>query len=595
MVYIRITSDVLHDDIYYTLDGTDPTRESLKYTDPFPLYNSCEVRAISVKDEWLDSDISSLWVDVAAATPVIVRKDGTASDNCFIEVINKDDYENAEDVRFYYSLNGDEPTVESDSFAFGGSLNIRENCTVKLIAGGDKNIVSPGTVEIKIEDLKCQLPKISSRYSSEDRAVWITLTSPTEGANLYYTTDGSVPGNESYLYGGRFSISENCTLKVAADTDTLLISDIAEEYILVKLAQPSLSVSEDKSKVTIVNLGSYDPDTIFYYTLDGTDPSATSNIYNKNTGIPVEEGMEVRVVASGSQGRFSDVAKITVPYTYYLVEFDSDGGTPVLSQSVKKGSVAKEPLAPERADHEFKYWYLTDSSVPYDFNTPVTENIILHAYYEALIIRTPTPMVTVYYPDGVILEDGMVGNVNARVRLENKADYNPDTTIINLRFSEILGFTEETAPSTVKYLFDIGDVPYTKLIGIGIEWPYLSYCEVKFKDGDKDWSETIEVAFDQFKMVAPKLAVEGNQVSINDYIEGYIYTYTTDGTDPTEQSTRYTEPFSVTNAPCTVKVINWGKYIEDSITYTYANPSDIAEVQVEAPSNRVGSVRVSKE
>ena len=586
MVYIRITSDVLHDDIYYTLDGTDPTRESLKYTDPFPLYNSCEVRAISVKDEWLDSDVSSLWVDVAAATPVIVRKDGTASDNCFIEVINREDYENAENVRFYYTLNGDEPTVESDSFAFGGSLNVKENCTVKLIAGGDKNIVSPGTVEIRVEDLKCQLPQISSRYSSEDRAVWVTLTSPTEGANIYYTTDGSVPGNESYLYGGRFSICENCTLKVAADTDTLLISDVAEEYILVKLVTPSLSVSEDKTLVSIVNLGSYESDTIFYYTLDGTDPSVTSNIYNKNTGIPVEEGMEVRAVASGSQGRLSDIAKITVPYTYYLVEFDSDGGTPILSQSVKKGSVAKEPLAPEKADHEFKYWYLTDSSVPYDFNTPVVENITLHAYYETLIIRTPTPVVTVYYPDGFISKDGKIGSVNARVRLENKADYNPDTTIINLRFLKLYGFTEETAPPMIKTLFNLGDFPYTTLVGTAIEIPHLCIVEVKFKDGDKEWSETIEVAFDQFKMATPELTVEGSQVSINDYIEGYIYTYTTDGTDPTEQSAKYTEPFSVTNAPCTVKVINWGKIIDDSITYTYANPSDIAEVQVEAASNR---------
>ena len=66
--------------------------------------------------------------------------------------------------------------------------------------------------------------------------------------------------------------------------------------------------------------------------------------------------------------------------TEYTVTFDSDGGTPVTPQVVKKGEKVHEPADPKKANYDFDGWYL--KKAPYDFNTPVTEDITLVAQWK---------------------------------------------------------------------------------------------------------------------------------------------------------------------------------------------------------------------
>ena len=45
--------------VYYTLDGSDPTSLSTRYEKPFCVKDSCVIKAVAVKDEYLDSAIAS--------------------------------------------------------------------------------------------------------------------------------------------------------------------------------------------------------------------------------------------------------------------------------------------------------------------------------------------------------------------------------------------------------------------------------------------------------------------------------------------------------------------------------------------------------
>ena len=388
MVYIKITSDVAHDAIYYTLDGTDPTVTSTRYSEPFPLYNSCEVRAIATKDEWIDSEVTSLWVDVAASIPVIVRKDGTASDNCFIEVINTEDYQNAKNIRFYYTLDGTEPSLDSMSFAFGGRLNVTGNCQIKMVAGGPESAFSTEAVEIAVEDLRCQTPVVSPLFIESEKKAQITMSSPTKKAKLYYTLDGSTPGYESYQYAGPFDITSNCTLKTVADADDLLASEVVETKIVVMIPTPSLYHDKEKRAIFISNLGAYElnDSVTFYYTTDGTDPSTTSNIYNLEKGIPEVQGVPIKVYAVALQG-VSDIASIEIPITWFTVTLNSNGG--ILSGTnkiqVAEWGLLEQPKDPVREGYEFTGWYtntaLTDL---YDFSTQVTSDFTLSAGWNQL-------------------------------------------------------------------------------------------------------------------------------------------------------------------------------------------------------------------
>ena len=384
MIYIKISSDISCDAIYYTTDGTDPTPESNLYTEPFPVYNDCEIRAIAVKDEWVDSEVSSLWVEVTVAVPEVVKKEGTASDNCFIEVINEEDYEGAENVRFYYTLDGTKPTEETTtSFPLGGSLNVTGNCLVRMIAGGEGNAPSLTTVDIKVSDLTCQTPIVSHFYDVTRRLERVTMSSPTKKAELYYTLDGTDPVAESYKYAGEFSIDHNCTLKVIALASDLLPSEIVESSVVVSLLSPTIRFEEASMLVRITNLSSFDQDSVlFYFTLDGTEPNTDSPVYNIETGIKVEEGQTVKVIAMNSSGVKSPSTSLVIPIESFTVIFDSEGGSAVDLQMVEKGKTAKKPKAPTKEGFVFEYWYQTGKKIPYDFGTPVYQNLVLHAKWK---------------------------------------------------------------------------------------------------------------------------------------------------------------------------------------------------------------------
>ncbi len=66
------------------------------------------------------------------------------------------------------------------------------------------------------------------------------------------------------------------------------------------------------------------------------------------------------------------------------VAFDTDGGSEVESQSVRRGSAVQEPAAPTKPGYTFAGWCTdADRTESYDFNTPVEESFTLYAKWTA--------------------------------------------------------------------------------------------------------------------------------------------------------------------------------------------------------------------
>ena len=64
----------------------------------------------------------------------------------------------------------------------------------------------------------------------------------------------------------------------------------------------------------------------------------------------------------------------------YTVNFNTNGGKTIKSQSVKKNATATEPAAPEKEGYTFGGWFADkDLTEKYDFATKVTQNITLYA------------------------------------------------------------------------------------------------------------------------------------------------------------------------------------------------------------------------
>lgn len=117
---------------------------------------------------------------------------------------------------------------------------------------------------------------------------------------------------------------------------------------------------------------------------DQTTPSPT----------PSPSSLEIQRATVGIQGRVlsNNNYDVLIPIdTYYRVSFNTTGGTIINDQFIKKGSYAKEPTSPTRANYEFNYWTLTNTPTPenehgqsekFNFSTtPITSNITLVAVW----------------------------------------------------------------------------------------------------------------------------------------------------------------------------------------------------------------------
>lgn len=82
-------------------------------------------------------------------------------------------------------------------------------------------------------------PVVDPNGGSFTDAQTVTITCATEGASIYYTTDGSDPTTESTLYTGAFELTESATVKAIAVKNGCLNSEI-------------VTVTFEKSKPAIV-------------------------------------------------------------------------------------------------------------------------------------------------------------------------------------------------------------------------------------------------------------------------------------------------------------------------------------------------------
>jgi len=86
------------------------------------------------------------------------------------------------------------------------------------------------------------------------------------------------------------------------------------------------------------------------------------------------------------------------PPEVFTVTFDSTGGSAVSDQSVTDGELATAPPDPSKTGYTFIHWYLDDPLVEFNFTTPITAAVTLHAAYQIIIY-------TVTYQDDLTILD----------------------------------------------------------------------------------------------------------------------------------------------------------------------------------------------
>lgn len=128
---------------------------------------------------------------------------------------------NTENAVIHYTLDGTDP--DASSTVYTSPFTLSDNATIKAIAiKNDKTSAIVTKVYEVPEQTIVTEPEIIITENGE-----VTLVNSTDGATIYYTTDGTNPSTSSQVYSGAFVITNGTTIKAIAvknNVQSLIVS-----------------------------------------------------------------------------------------------------------------------------------------------------------------------------------------------------------------------------------------------------------------------------------------------------------------------------------------------------------------------------------
>lgn len=366
-------------DIYYTLDGSDPTVDSILYTDPIEVHGDTTVvsiRAIAVKDKMRPSGIMSETYTVTYPTvsnpsySLLEHVDSHYSYGYYgdIQVVISS---STEDVTIYYTMDGSDPTV--DSYVYTNPIGIYEDgtsLTIKSIALKDGYRDS----DIRSQTFTIYYPYVSytsftlvedvnSDYYGYYSDIDVVLTTTTEGASIYYTTDGSSATVDSTLYTEPIAVhgdGTNISIHTIVIKDGMKSRSTDRTFKInyPRLSTPTFSITDQHiEKNTVIEFNSTDTDITFHYTTDGTDPTSDSDTA---TSYTVTEDVTLKLITVKDGYKNSYVRTDT-----YSV---ADIGTGINHENINVSQYISGSTTFRRSENQTKYYDINASSGYWDFD-----------------------------------------------------------------------------------------------------------------------------------------------------------------------------------------------------------------------------------
>ncbi len=303
---VTISSETSGADIYYTIDGSTPTKDSgKKYTGPISVEKTMTIKAIAVKTDMADSDVSSATYTINSVPPAttyavtVENGDGDGNYVAGATVTIKADAPTAGQV-FDRWTTGDGVTFASAASETTTFTMPAKAVTVKATYRNVNTVAAPG------------FTPDGGNYTSEQS---VTISCSTEGAVIYYTVDGTDPTKASAKYSEPIPVKEDMTIKAFAVKDGMTDSAVSVAAYTIGSETPVIT----KYLVTVNNGsgdGEYEENETV--TIKADDP-AEGKVFDKWT---TEDGMEFADAASTETTFTMPAHAVTVTATYKDKEAD---------------------------------------------------------------------------------------------------------------------------------------------------------------------------------------------------------------------------------------------------------------------------------
>jgi hypothetical protein len=296
-------------DIYYTLDGSDPTSGTL-YIEVIQVPVDVILRAVSKKANMENSPIVEreyVILEKKVATPTFDPVQGTYSEGQSVTISCE-----TPEAAIYYTTNGSTPTEAG--LLYSGPVAIIETTTLKAIGILPEDWVD-SDVATAVYTLQVVAPSISMASGTYQAPQIVSLSTTTADAVIYYTLDGSDPATSQtrVQYSQGFSIERSLTLKAVAEKTTgWSASTVSSGTYQMFVAAPAFSVpSGTYADAQSVEITSATAGATIHYTTDGSDPTPSSQTYS--TAIDVDASMTIK--ADAVKDGCTDSAIASATYT----------------------------------------------------------------------------------------------------------------------------------------------------------------------------------------------------------------------------------------------------------------------------------------
>jgi hypothetical protein len=211
--------------IYYTTNGSTPSKSSTAYSGPITVTADETLKAIAAASGYTSSAVAVAAYKIRAAPPSFTPAAGTYPAAQSVAITD-----GTSGALIYYTTDGSTPTTSSEQYS--GPISVTADETLKAIAAasGYAN-TAVATAAYKIHAATPSFTPAGGVYRA---AQSVTITDGTRGALIYYTTDGSTPTTSSEQYSGPISVTANETLKAIAAASGYTASAVGHAAYTIK-------------------------------------------------------------------------------------------------------------------------------------------------------------------------------------------------------------------------------------------------------------------------------------------------------------------------------------------------------------------------
>ena len=305
--------------IRYTIDGEAPTDTTgIVYSDSIRVTRNCTIRAIAIRENFTPSEVATYDVDWFKVSDVQFAQDGNMVTLSTTTT----------DATIFYTLSNN--NVEQE---YTAPLTMTGDCTIMAWATRDGYTPSDTTSFVfHAGGVTCSNPVFTPNENV------ITISTQTDGASIYYTTDGTDPTEQSTLYSEPITVDHNMTIKAIAMRQNYYSSQIVTFVVdTFKCVKPEIAWIDDQMIATTATEGA-----IIEYSL--TQPGVVTPLDLGSGASPlkitVTQDVTINLYAVKTDWTNSDTLVVDYPYTSWkaLTDAINDANT-VLAAAANNDNV----------------------------------------------------------------------------------------------------------------------------------------------------------------------------------------------------------------------------------------------------------------